>query len=201
MTTRRLVYIAVFTALIIVGGLISVPVPFTTVELSFQTVFVLLAGLLLGATDGAIAVIVYIVMGLLGLPVFTRGGGIGYVLQPSFGYLIGFVIGAFTTGATVSRFKKKTAGKAFVAVLIGMIPVYIIGITYQVLIMYYYTCTAFAAAIGSVPAIGVLAVKDAVLCGALCILYPALKRALKLDRRKQKKRLGEDNKTGKLLKY
>ena len=161
------------------------PIPFTSVELSFQTVFVLMAGLLLGARDGAISVTVYIIMGLLGLPVFTRGGGIGYVLQPSFGYLIGFILGAFVTGALINRFNKKsaaTAGKAFGATLVGMIPVYVIGITYQVLIMYYYMQNTFAVAIASVPAIGVLAVKDAVLCGLVCILYPSLKKVLKTDR-------------------
>ncbi len=199
MTTRRLVYIAVFTALIIVGGLISVPVPFTSVEVSFQTLFVLMAGLLLGAGDGAVAVTVYIVMGLLGLPVFTRGGGIGYVLQPSFGYLIGFVLGAFTTGAVSNRFKKKTAGTGFAAALIGMVPIYVIGIAYQVLIMYYYLGNSFAAAIASVPAIGVMAVKDAALLGLMCLLYPALWKALKLNRRdenkKHKKKCSmEDNK-------
>ncbi|MCH5158077.1 MAG: biotin transporter BioY [Clostridiales bacterium] len=183
MTTKRLVYIAVFTALIIVGGLISIPIPFTSVEVSLQTVFVLMAGLILGARDGAISVIVYIIMGLIGLPVFTKGGGIGYVLQPSFGYLIGFIIGAFLSGVVINRFtKKKTVGRAFVATLIGMIPVYVLGITYQVLIMYYYLHTAAAAAFASVPAIGVLAVKDAVLCGLVCMLYPSISRAVKLDR-------------------
>ena len=71
MSTRRLVYIAIFTALITVGGLTSVPIPFTQVQLSFQTVFVITAGLVLGGRDGALAVLVYIAMGLFGLPVFT----------------------------------------------------------------------------------------------------------------------------------
>ena len=71
MNTKRLVYIAIFTALVTVGGLISVPIPFTQVELSFQTVFVIMAGLVLGGRDGALAVLVYIAMGLLGLPVFN----------------------------------------------------------------------------------------------------------------------------------
>ena len=89
MNTRRLVSIAVFTALITVGGLISVSIPFAQVQLSFQVVFVVMAGLCLGGRDGALAVLVYIAMGLIGLPVFTQGGGIGYVLMPSFGYLLG----------------------------------------------------------------------------------------------------------------
>ncbi|MCH5350488.1 MAG: biotin transporter BioY [Clostridiales bacterium] len=200
MTTRRLVYIAVFTALIIVGGLISVPIPFTSVEVSLQTVFVLMAGLLLGARDGAIAVAVYLIMGLLGLPVFTKGGGIAYVFQPSFGYLIGFVIGAFLSGAVVNRFKKrKTAGKAFIAALVGMIPVYVLGVSYQVLIMYYYLHTTFAAALASVPAVMVLAVKDAVLCGLVSMLYPALSKVIKRDRSEKKAK--RDSLSDEAIKY
>ncbi len=179
MNTKRLVSIAVFTALIIVGGLISVPIPFTQVEMSFQTVFVIMAGVMLGGRDGALAVLVYLAMGLLGLPVFTKGGGLGYVVMPSFGYLLGFPIGAFVSGVLCSRMKTATRGKVFLSALIGMVPVYIIGITYQVLILYYYTGSTWAAAIGGVPAILVLYVKDAVLCGFTAALYPSIKRALR----------------------
>ena len=117
-------------------------------------------------------------MGLLGLPVFTQGGGIGYVLKPSFGYLIGFPIGAFVTGVICSRFKNVTRGKAFIAALVGMVPVYVLGATYQVLILYYYTGSTLAAAIGGLPAVGVLAIKDAVLCGFAAALYPSVCRAI-----------------------
>lgn len=187
MNTKRLVYIAIFTALTVVGGLISVPIPFTQVEISLQTPIVIAAGLFLGGIDGALAVLIYVVMGLLGLPVFTKGGGIGYVLMPSFGYLVGFPIGAFVTGAIFSKMKRVTRGRAFIAALCGMIPVYLIGPTYQVLILYYYTGSTFAAAIGGLPAIAVLAVKDAVLCGFAAALYPPLSRAVGLRRRRKDK--------------
>lgn len=179
MTTKRLIYIAMFTALITVGGLVSVPVPFTQVELSFQTVFVIMAGLVLGGRDGALSVLVYIAMGLLGLPVFTKGGGLGYVFMPSFGYLIGFPIGALVAGSMRGKFKTITRGKAFLCALVGMIPIYILGVTYQVLILYYYLGSTWAAAIGGVPAVGVLLLKDAVLLGFASALYPSVNRALR----------------------
>lgn len=138
MNTKRLVYIAIFTALIIVGGFITVPVPYSPTPLSFQTLFVIMAGLVLGGRDGAAAVLVYLVMGLFGLPVFTQGGGVGYVFKPSFGYLIGFPIGALVSGVLCSRIKRMTRGKVFLSALCGMVPIYIIGITYQVLIVYLY---------------------------------------------------------------
>ena len=172
-----MVSIAVFTALIIVGGLVSVPIPFTQVQLSFQTVFVIMAGLVLGARDGALSVLIYIAMGLLGLPVFTSGGGVGYVFMPSFGYLIGFPIGAFVAGKIGERGKTSRA-RAFASALVGMIPVYVCGMTYQVLILYYYTGIEWAAAIGGLPAVLVLAVKDAVLLGVVASVYPAIMRAL-----------------------
>ncbi len=187
MNTRRLVSIAVFTALIIIGGLISVYIPFTHISLSFQTVFVIMAGILLGGRDGALASLVYLAMGLLGLPVFTKGGGLGYVMMPSFGYLIGFPIGAFVAGALCSRLKTPTRGKVFLCGMIGMAPVYIVGITYQVLILYYYTGIGWAAAIGVLPTMAVLLLKDSVLCGFVAILYPSLRRVMRsraVDKRK-----------------
>lgn len=166
----------------------SVPIPFTQVELSFQTVFVIMAGLVLGGADGALAVLVYLVMGLIGLPVFTQGGGVAYVVKPSFGYLLGFPLGALVSGSICSRLKHKSSGKVFLCALVGMIPIYILGITYQVLILYYYTGSAFAVAIGGVPAVLVLAVKDAVLCGLVSSLYPALKRALRYRSERTRKK-------------
>ena len=167
-----------FTALITVGGLISVPIPFTQVEVSLQTVFVITAGLVLGGADGALSVLVYIAMGLFGLPVFTKGGGPQYVFMPSFGYLIGFPMGAFVCGALCKRIKSKTRGKVFLCAMIGCVPIYAIGVTYQVLILYYYLHSTWAAAIMGVPAIGVLLIKDLVLCGGCAILYPSLIRAM-----------------------
>ena len=179
MSTRRLVYIAIFTALITVGGLISVPIPFTQVEISLQTVFVILAGLVLGVRDGALAVLVYIAMGLFGLPVFTKGGGPQYIFMPSFGYLIGFPIGALVSGTLCKRLKKVTRGKVFLCALVGCVPIYAIGVTYQVLILYYYLHNAWAVAASGVPAVGVLLIKDGVLCGFCAMLYPSLMRAFK----------------------
>ena len=90
MKTKDLVLCAMFVALIAVGAFIKVPVP--VVPFTLQFLFTMLAGLLLGPVNGALAVVVYIVLGLVGLPIFTQGGGPGYIFQPSFGYIIGFFI-------------------------------------------------------------------------------------------------------------
>ena len=65
---------------------------------TLQFFFVLLAGILLGSKLGALAVLLYVVIGLLGLPIFAAGGGLAYIVEPSFGYLIGFIAGAYVTG-------------------------------------------------------------------------------------------------------
>lgn len=94
--TRSMVYCALFTALIAVGAFIRVPVP--VVPFTLQYLFTMLAGLLLGSKRGAVSVAVYVLLGLAGLPIFTEGGGLGYIFKPSFGYLAGFCVGAYLTG-------------------------------------------------------------------------------------------------------
>ena len=76
MKTKDLVLCAMFVALIAVGAFIKVPVP--VVPFTLQFLFTMLAGLLLGPVNGALAVVVYIVLGLVGLPIFTQGGGPGW---------------------------------------------------------------------------------------------------------------------------
>ena len=86
-TTKDMIMCALFTALIAVGAFIKVPVP--VVPFTLQFLFTMLAGLIMGGRLGAISVGLYAVLGLVGLPIFAEGGGIWYVLKPSFGYIIG----------------------------------------------------------------------------------------------------------------
>jgi biotin transport system substrate-specific component len=106
--TYKMMLVALFAALIAVGAFIRVPVPL--VPFTMQTFFVVLAGMLLGKKLGGASALVYLAIGLIGIPVFTQGGGIGYVLKPSFGYLIGFVVAAFITGAIVRKRRISPSG-------------------------------------------------------------------------------------------
>ena len=101
MKIRNLIYTALFTALIAVGAYIRVPAPAVPFTLQFQ--FVNLAAILLGKKYGAAAAAAYVALGLAGVPVFAGGGGIGYVLKPTFGYLIGFIAGAYAAGAYIGK--------------------------------------------------------------------------------------------------
>lgn len=85
--TNQMILSALFTALISIGAFIKIPIP--VVPFTLQFLFTMLAGLLLGGRLGTLSVLVYILLGLVGLPVFTEGGGLAYLLKPTFGYIIG----------------------------------------------------------------------------------------------------------------
>ena len=106
-SARNKVLCALFTALIAVGAWIQIPLPFLSVTL--QTFFVLTAGYLLGAKLAALSATLYMVIGLMGVPVFSGGGGLSYVLRPSFGYIIGFVVGAWVTGFLTEQIARNPA--------------------------------------------------------------------------------------------
>ncbi len=134
--TYKMILVALFAALIAVGAFIRVPVPL--VPFTMQTFFVVLAGMLLGKKLGAASALVYLAVGLVGIPVFTQGGGIGYVLKPSFGYLIGFVVGAFITGALVQKAASPSFGRLLLAAFAGLLAVYVLGTTYFYFLSNYY---------------------------------------------------------------
>ena len=134
--TTKLAVSAVFIVLIIVGAFIKIPIP--GIPFTLQILFTTMAGLMLGGLWGGATVAIYLLMGLIGLPVFTTGGGIAYVVQPTFGYLLGFVFGAIACGLIVSKSKKKSIWIYIIASLVNMIIIYIIGVFYFYLIMTFY---------------------------------------------------------------
>lgn len=136
-TPRGMAYCALFTALIAIGAFIRIPIPY--IPITFQVMFVLLAGMLLGPKLGALSVAIYVAIGLVGFPVFTQGGGFGYVLQPTFGYLIGFIFAAYLTGWIVRRLPEVKVSSLFLAQLAGVAVIYAFGMTYFYLMSNYYT--------------------------------------------------------------
>jgi biotin transport system substrate-specific component len=128
LSIRSVALIALFTALIAVGAFINVPVPF--VPFTVQTMFVTTAGLILGSKAGALSTALYMGIGLAGLPIFAQGGGIGYIFKPSFGYIIGFIVGAFLTGLIIEKTKNKNLWVYIVAAISGLLVIYIFGCTY-----------------------------------------------------------------------
>ncbi|HEB12252.1 MAG TPA: biotin transporter BioY [Actinobacteria bacterium] len=132
MTTRDLSLTAMFAALTAIGAWITIPiqpVPFT-----FQVLIVLLAGALLGSLKGGLSQIVYVLLGVVGLPVFAGGAsGPGVLVGPSGGYIIGFVVAAFVIGAIceVVRSFWGTLG----AMVIGMVIIYAFGVVQLMIVL------------------------------------------------------------------
>ena len=127
MKVKEMVLIPLFTALIAVGAYIRVPVPVCPFTLQF--LFTTLAGMLLGPKNGTYSVILYVLLGLAGVPVFTGGGGISYVLQPTFGYLLGFCGGTWVTGTLIRR-GAPTIWRMAAGAFCGLLVVYAAGMAY-----------------------------------------------------------------------
>ena len=138
--TKDLALIALFTALTAAGAFIRIPIPM--VPFTLQFLFTTLAGLLLGAKRGALSVLCYLILGLIGLPIFSDGGGIFYVLQPTFGYLIGFLAGAFITGWIAHKTDAPSFLRLLAACFAGLVVVYSFGMLYYWLICTFYVKSA-----------------------------------------------------------
>lgn len=102
-TLRRLIGVTVFAMATAFGAKVAIPLPGTPVPFTLQAVFVLLAGAILGPGLGAASQAAYLAVGALGAPVFALGGGLGYLLGPTGGYLLAFPAAAFAVGVIAGR--------------------------------------------------------------------------------------------------
>lgn len=139
MKTKQKILISLFAALTAIGAFIKLPVMY--VPLTMQLFFVLLSGILLGGKYGLYSQLLYIIIGIIGVPVFTNGGGIAYVLQPTFGYLLGFVCASYLVGK-ITEYQDKLFFY-FLAVYLGLIVVYLFGVIYLYFISHYLISSLF----------------------------------------------------------
>jgi biotin transport system substrate-specific component len=125
---KPLVFAALFAALTAAIAPFKIALGFTPVPITLQTLAVLISGAMLGPNYGALAMILYIVVGALGLPVFAGGGsGIGAILGPTGGYLISYFIAAFVIGKTLQMRKNPKFFDYVVAMVFGTIVIYVLG--------------------------------------------------------------------------
>lgn len=107
-SVRSMVFMAIFTALICIAGPVAVPLPGGLVPISLGTFAIYLTGALLGGKRGTMSVVVYIMLGVVGLPVFTGFmGGFAKVLGPTGGYIIGYIPLVLITGLFADMPSKK----------------------------------------------------------------------------------------------
>ena len=129
-TLIHMLLAALFAALTAVGAFLKIPVG--TISFTLQVFFTCMAGVLLGPYWGALSQLVYVALGLAGLPIFTMGGGLTYFAVPTFGFLLGLIPAAWVIGVLAKRPLKfwRTA----LAMLAGLAVLYAIGVPYMALI-------------------------------------------------------------------
>lgn len=134
--TQDVAVCGLFAALIAVGAFmkIVIPVGADTMNFTLQWLFVLLAGLLLGSKRAFRSVAVYLITGLIGFPIFARGGGPAYLLRPTFGFLLGFALAAWAIGFLCEKLRPAKSITWFFTTLAGFVLYYGMGILYFYLI-------------------------------------------------------------------
>ena len=124
---RSMVLAALFTALTAIGAFIQIPLGFTSITL--QVLFSCLAGVLLGPKWGAASQAVYVALGLVGLPVFTQGGGLGYLVKPSMGFLFGLILLSWLVGLFTRR--DRSPLRVVLACAAGVLAMYAVALPYM----------------------------------------------------------------------
>lgn len=137
MKTRLLFRAALCLALIAIGARIQIPLPYFDYY-TLQFTFVLLTAVVLPPLYALAAVGGYVLLGLLGVPVFAGGGGIGYVLRPSFGYLLGFLVTAGVLSEIYQRTQINTRKAYYALNSLGIVITYLFGLTYKAAILSFY---------------------------------------------------------------
>jgi biotin transport system substrate-specific component len=142
--TYDMAYIAVFTVLIAICSWISIPM---TVPFTLQTFAVFLSVSILGGRRGTMAVLVYVLLGAVGIPVFAGfTGGPGIILNTTGGYIIGFILSALVMWLTENLFGKKLPVQ-ILSMVLGLLACYAVG---TVWFMFVYMRQTGAVGLGTV---------------------------------------------------
>ncbi len=179
--TLDLVHIALFAAIIAVLGLVpAIPIPFLPVPITAQTLGVMLAGAVLGSWRGMLAVLVFLALVTMGMPLLPGGrGGLSVFMGPTAGFLLTWPVGAFVIGWLMERFGREGSFiSAFLASIAGgIVVIYAGGIAWLAIV---YETPFWAAATGAlafVPGDLIKAVAAASVASSVHRVYPALGRA------------------------
>lgn len=140
LTLKEMILISNFAALTAIGAFLKIETPL--VPFTLQFVFCAYSGLLLGSKKGLYSQVLYVLIGLVGFPIFAHGGGIMYIFKPTFGYLLGFILCSYFIGKLTENIVDyggiKGFSKIFASVLSGLFFVYLFGVSYLYLIVNVY---------------------------------------------------------------
>ena len=130
-TLYKMLLTALFAALTAIGAFLKIPVG--TVSFTLQVFFTCMAGVLLGPYWGALSQFLYVALGLLGLPIFTEGGGLMYVAMPTSGFLLGLIPMAFVVGLLSRKGLSRLPWlwlRLAAACMVGLVVLYLVGLPY-----------------------------------------------------------------------
>lgn len=125
---KDITMMGLMTSLIAMGAFIKIP--FLIVPITLQTLFVFLSALILDKKQAFLSTLIYLIIGLIGVPIFAKGGGFNYIFEPSFGYLIGFLFSAYFISSM------KNSLNIYLTLAMGILIIYAFGLIYFVGIMY-----------------------------------------------------------------
>lgn len=146
---RDMTMIAVSVALIAIGAFIKIPSPVAG-YFTLQLPFVIMISMILGAKRGAMAAFVYMIGGLMGIPWFAAGGGFMYIVKPTFGFIMSFVMAAYIAGMGSDRYKRNEKGLYIYSIMASII-VWVYGMLHYTFVLQVTTgteLTYYAALIG-----------------------------------------------------
>lgn len=133
MSVKRITLNSIFLSLLIISAFISIPV--SEISFTLQVLVVVIISLLLKPVDAILVIGLYFIMGLLGIPVFSQGGGPAYLLKPSFGYLLGFLFVPLIRLLFLKLKIKYNFVKDILTSVIGLFIIYLFGSIYFIFIM------------------------------------------------------------------
>lgn len=169
---RNVVLVVGAAAFVAVCAQIAIPLPFTPVPLTLQTFAVVLSAGVLGSWRGAAAMLLYAVVGSLGAPIFFQGSsGFGGV---TFGYVIGFIIGAFIVGKIAEHGATRTFWRAVGLMVLGNAIIYVFGTTWLAISLQWDPATAIAK--GVLPFLVGDAIKILIAAGVLPLAWRVVRK-------------------------
>lgn len=173
---RMTIYCALFTALIIIGGYISIPIPVGPVPIVLADFFVMVTGLFLGYKYGLISTTLYLALGALGLPVFAGGGaGLAVLVGPTGGFLFGYLLVTASIGFITTK-RNPSIVINLIALVIGNILLYLVGVPWLKFQMNISWAAALAA--GLIPFIIGIVIKIVVASALGRVLLPRFRQTL-----------------------
>jgi biotin transport system substrate-specific component len=141
LSVREMILASFFAALMTAGAYISKFWPPDVVPFSLLPLLAMLAGVLLGPRLGALSMLVYLLLGLIGIPVFASPpyGGFTYIFKPTFGFIVSFIIGAYTAGLIIYKKENPGWGTFLKAMFVSNTAMYVVGLPWMYVMFNFYT--------------------------------------------------------------